>query len=154
MVLVGANFHYDGLVPMKDFTPESEGFAEFAVDFARVSPDGVEHAAAVVEKSLALVRSEPGTERRRTCAISPRRCLVMSGDDDVARLDHTVALYEALPEAQLAIIPGASHSVLKERTKLCLSIIEEFLLGPVPPLTKIPLRRAARVPEPSTKSEA
>ena len=34
--LVGGNFHYDGLVPMKDFTPESEGFAEFAVDFARV----------------------------------------------------------------------------------------------------------------------
>ena len=153
VVLVGANFHYDGLVPMKDFTPESEGFAEFAVDFARVSPDGVEHAAAVVEKSLALVRSEPALSDDELRNIATP-VLVMSGDDDVARLDHTVDLYEALPEAQLAVIPGTSHSVLKERTKLCLSIIEEFLLGPVPPLTKIPLRRAARLPEPSTKSEA
>ena len=33
VVVVGANFHYDGLVPLDDFTPESEGFAEFAVDF-------------------------------------------------------------------------------------------------------------------------
>ncbi len=48
VVLVGANFHLDGLVAMEDFTPESDGFAEFAVEFAAVSPDGVEHAAAVV----------------------------------------------------------------------------------------------------------
>jgi pimeloyl-ACP methyl ester carboxylesterase len=152
VVLVGANFHHDGLVPMKDFTPESEGFVEFAVDFAGVSPDGVEHAAAVVEKSLALVRNEPelSVDDLRNIATP---VLVLSGDDDVARLDHTVALYEALAEGQLAVIPGASHSVLKERTKLCLTIIEEFLLGPIPPLTKIPLRRAQRAPEPSTKSE-
>ncbi|MGC2486398.1 MAG: alpha/beta hydrolase [Acidimicrobiales bacterium] len=151
VVLVGGNFHHDGLVAMKDFTPESEGFAEFAVEFAGVSPDGVEHAAAVVEKSLALVKSEPELSEDELRNIATPM-LVMSGDDDVARLDHTVALYEALPEAQLAIIPGASHSVLKERTTLCLMIIEQFLLGPVPPLTKIPLRRAARA-ERLTKSK-
>jgi pimeloyl-ACP methyl ester carboxylesterase len=142
-VLVGANFHHDGLVPMGDFTPESDGFAEFAVEFARDSPDGVEHAAAVVEKSLALVKSEPNLSVDDLRTISPP-ILVMSGDDDVARLDHTVALYEALPEAQLAVIPGASHGVLKEQTKLCLSIIVRFFLGPIPPETKTPLRRAPR----------
>jgi pimeloyl-ACP methyl ester carboxylesterase len=143
VVLVGANFHHDGLVPMSDFTPESEGFAEFAVEFARDSPDGVEHAAAVVEKSLALVKSQPNltVDELRTI-VTPM--LVMSGDDDVARLDHTVALYEALPEAQLAIIPGASHGVLKEQTSLSLSIIVRFFLGPIPPETKLPLRRAPR----------
>ena len=143
VVLVGANFHHDGLVPMSDFTPESEGFAEFAVEFARDSPDGVEHAAAVVEKSLALVKSEPNLTVEDLHTISTP-ILVMSGDDDVARLDHTVALYEALPEAQLAIIPGASHGVLKEQTKLSLSIIVRFFLGPVPPETKTPLRRSSR----------
>ena len=153
VALVGGNFHHDGLVPMSDFTPESEGFAEFAVEFARDSPDGVEHAAAVVEKSLALVKSEPNLSEDELRTIATP-ILVMSGDDDVARLDHTVALYEALPEAQLAVIPGASHGVLKEQTKLCLTIIVRFFLGPVPPLTKIPLRRAARDAEPSTKSEA
>ncbi len=58
-VVVGANFHYEGLVDMVDFTPESEGFAEFAVEFAHLSPDGIEHAAIAVEKSLALVRPSP-----------------------------------------------------------------------------------------------
>jgi pimeloyl-ACP methyl ester carboxylesterase len=128
---------------MSDFTPESDGFAEFAVEFARDSPDGVEHAAAVVEKSLALVKSEPNLTVDDLRTISTP-ILVMSGDDDVARLDHTVALYEGLPEAQLAVIPGASHGVLKEQTKLSLSIIVRFFLGPIPPETKLPLRRAPR----------
>jgi pimeloyl-ACP methyl ester carboxylesterase len=143
VVLVGANFHHDGLVPMTDFTPESDGFAEFAVEFARDSPDGVEHAAAVVEKSLALVKSEPNltVEELRTIETP---ILVMSGDDDVARLDHTVTLYEALSEAQLAVIPGASHGVLKEQTKLCLTMIVRFFLGPIPPETRSPLRRRPR----------
>jgi pimeloyl-ACP methyl ester carboxylesterase len=143
VALVGANFHHDGLVPMNDFTPESEGFPEFAVEFARDSPDGVEHAAAVVEKSLALVKSEPNLNVAELRTIATP-ILVMSGDDDVARLDHTVALYEALPEAQLAIVPGASHGVLKEQTKVSVSMIVRFFLGPVPPETKLPLRRAPR----------
>ncbi len=141
--LVGANFHHDGLVPMDDFTPESDGFAEFAVEFAVDSPDGIEHAAVVVEKSLALVKSEPNLTREELRTISTP-VLVMSGDDDVARLDHTVALYQTLAQAQLAVIPGASHGVLKEQTQLCVSIIERFFLGPIPPETRSPLRRAAR----------
>ena len=67
----------------------------------------------------------------------------MAGDDDVASY-HTVALYEALPEAQLAIVPGASHALLKERTRECVRLIEAFLLGPIPPVTLYPLRRGAR----------
>jgi pimeloyl-ACP methyl ester carboxylesterase len=142
VALVGSNFHHDGLVPMNDFTPESEGFAEFAVEFARDSPDGVEHAAAVVEKSLNLVRNEP-TLTVDELRVVTTPVLVMTGDDDVARLDHSVAMYEALSEAQFAVIPGASHNVLKEQTKLCLDIIERFFLGPIPPVTRSPLRRAA-----------
>ncbi len=140
-VVVGANFHYDGLVPLVDFTPESEGFAEFAVDFAQHSPDGIEHASAVVQKSLELVKTQP------TMSVDDLRAivvpvLVMSGDDDVAQLTHTVAMFEAIPEAQLAVIPGASHAVLKEQPKVCVRMIERFLVGPVPPETRAPLRRA------------
>jgi pimeloyl-ACP methyl ester carboxylesterase len=142
-VVVGANFHYDGLVPLTDFTPESEGFPEFAVEFARYSPDGIEHAATVVEKSLELVKMQPTmTVEELSSIVVP--VLVMSGDDDVAQLRHTVAMYEAMREAQLAVIPGASHSVLKEQSKLCVGMIERFLLGPVPPDTRAPLRRARR----------
>jgi pimeloyl-ACP methyl ester carboxylesterase len=68
--------------------------------------------------------------------------LVLVGDDDVARLDHTVTLYESIPESQLAVVPGASHAVLKEHTKECVRLIQRFLLDPVPPVTKYPHRRA------------
>jgi pimeloyl-ACP methyl ester carboxylesterase len=68
--------------------------------------------------------------------------LVMAGDDDVACLDHTVALYESIPNAQLAIVPGASHGVLKEQTKACVRMIERFFCGPATPTTKYPIRRA------------
>ncbi len=141
VVLVGANYHFNGLVPMKDFTPQSPDFEGFARDFATRSPDGIEHAATVVEKSLALVKSEPSltVEELHTMSVP---VLVMSGDDDVARLDHTVSMYESFSEAQLAILPGTSHAILKERTKVCARLIEDFFLGPVPPKTQYPLRRA------------
>ncbi len=141
IALVGANYHYDGLVAMTDFTPESEGFNDFALEYASRSPDGIDHAAAVVEKSLHLVKTEPTLtlDDLRTVSIP---VLVMSGDDDVARLSHTVSMYEAIPESQLAILPGATHAVLKEHTKESVLIIDHFFLGPVPPVTMNPLRRA------------
>ncbi|MHB8379711.1 MAG: alpha/beta fold hydrolase [Acidimicrobiales bacterium] len=141
VVVVGANYHYEGLVPTEDFTPESEGFADFARKFAKQSPDGVEHAAVVVNKFTNLVRTQPTLTVEQLAGVTVP-VLVMVGDDDVARLDHTVSLYESIPEAQLAVVPGASHAVLKEHTKECVLIIEQFLLGPASPLTKSPLRRA------------
>jgi pimeloyl-ACP methyl ester carboxylesterase len=143
VVVVGANFHYGGLMPMEEFTPASPDFEAFAQDFATRSPDGIEHAAAVVEKSLHLIKNEPTlwVEDLRTISVP---VLVMAGDDDVACLDHTVALYESIPNAQLAIIPGASHGVLKEQTKACVGMIIRFLRGPETPTTKYPLRRAQR----------
>jgi pimeloyl-ACP methyl ester carboxylesterase len=142
VALVGANFHFQGLVPMPDFTPTSPGFSEFAATYAKHSPEGLAHASAVVEKSLNLVKTGPTLTLEELATISVP-VLVMSGDDDVSNLSHTIEMYEAIPEAQLAILPGTSHAVLKERTKECGEIIEGFFLGPIPPRTKYPLRRAA-----------
>ena len=140
VVVVGANYHYEGLVPMKDFTPESEGFDDFARKYAKHSPDGIEHAAVVLEKFRHLAKTEPTLTLAELSGVSVP-VLVMVGDDDVARLDHTVSLYESIPESQLAVVPGASHAVLKEHTNECVRLIQRFLLGPVPPVTKYPLRR-------------
>jgi pimeloyl-ACP methyl ester carboxylesterase len=142
VALVGANYHFRGLVPMPDFTPTSPGFSEFAASYAKHSPEGFAHASTVVEKSLTLVKTGPSLTLEELATISVP-VLVMSGDDDVTHLAHTIEMYEAMPEAQLAILPGTSHAVLKERTKECGEIIERFFLGPIPPRTKYPLRRAA-----------
>jgi pimeloyl-ACP methyl ester carboxylesterase len=142
-VLVGANYHFDGLMPMAEFTPQSPDFEQFALDYATRSPDGIDHAAAVVEKSLTLVTTQPTLTVDDLHAVS-LPVLVMAGDDDVARLDHTVSMYEAIPGAQLAVLPGTSHALLKERTKESARLIEEFLLGPAEPVTQYPIRRAPK----------
>ena len=67
--------------------------------------------------------------------------LVLVGDDDLVRLDHTVALYEALPAGRLCVVPGASHAVVIERPRFVAAVIAEFLQGPEPPETLIPIRR-------------
>ena len=71
--------------------------------------------------------------------------LVMSGDDDLPRLDHTVSLYGALPAGQLAVVPAASHAVVLEKPAQVAALILEFLAQELPPQTLMPYRRAGSV---------
>lgn len=68
------------------------------------------------------------------------RTLVMIGDDDEVALEHAIAMYRGLPDAELAVIPGTSHGVLVEKPALCNTVVVDFLTtDPVP--TMAPIRR-------------
>jgi pimeloyl-ACP methyl ester carboxylesterase len=67
--------------------------------------------------------------------------LVLAGDDEAIRLEHTAAMYEALPEAQLGIVPGTSHVLTLEKPDLVNRLIVEFLAETGPPVTMMPIRR-------------
>jgi len=67
--------------------------------------------------------------------------LVLVGDDEAIRIDHTCSLYEALPAGQLAIVPGATHAVPLEKPAEVTHLILDFLGGPEPPQTFMPVRR-------------
>ena len=73
--------------------------------------------------------------------------LVLAGDDDVIKHEHTIALYEALPLGQLAIIPGTSHGVVKEKPALMLAMITQFLEDLSYPDTRQPIRRTNNLSE-------
>ena len=73
--------------------------------------------------------------------------LVMAGDDDVIAHDHTISLYEALPLGQLAVIPGTSHGLVKEKPALMLANIMQFLEDLTYPQTRDPIRRISIQPE-------
>jgi pimeloyl-ACP methyl ester carboxylesterase len=81
--------------------------------------------------------------------ISSIQCpvLVMAGDDDVIRHHHTISLFEALPLGQLAIIPGTSHGLVKEKPGLMLANIMQFLEDLTYPQTRDPIRRISNQPE-------
>jgi pimeloyl-ACP methyl ester carboxylesterase len=56
--------------------------------------------------------------------------LVVVGDHDLIKIDHTVTLFNNLPHAQLFIIPGASHMVVIEQPELVNSEIIKFINTP------------------------
>jgi pimeloyl-ACP methyl ester carboxylesterase len=69
------------------------------------------------------------------------RSLVMLGDDDEVTLEHAIAMYRGLRDAELAVVPGTSHGLLHEKPALCNTILVDFLSSdPVP--TMAPIRRA------------
>jgi pimeloyl-ACP methyl ester carboxylesterase len=143
VVVIGANYHYEGLMPMPGFDTGSDDFAQWAERFGEHSPDGAGHAAVVEEKTRIMTYSEPTLTARDLATITVP-VLVMAGDDDVATLAHTCSMYESIPRAQLAIVAGTSHMLLKERPKESLRIIHRFLTMKLPPVTSMPIRRLER----------
>jgi pimeloyl-ACP methyl ester carboxylesterase len=143
MVVIGANYHYEGLVNFPLLQPGDPGFEQWALKYAAHAPEGIGHAAAVLAKTNEMFRTGPTLTPEDLAAIEVPT-LVMAGDDDVATLEHTTSLYESIPVAQLAVIPGTSHAVLKERTKDCVHFIERFLRQKLPVVTYSPIRRASK----------
>jgi pimeloyl-ACP methyl ester carboxylesterase len=112
--------------------------------YGEVSPDGGAHFPIVVRKDFELSTREPVLTREEVGAITTRT-LVMAADDDITPLEHMVDFYRALPNAELAIVPGTSHFLLQEKPALCNAIILDFLLNE-PVATVAPVRRAQPQP--------
>ena len=85
--------------------------------------------------------------RTRTLLTLPAvsRTLVMAADDDLIHLEHLLALYRGIPNAELAIVPGTSHFNTQEKPALVNAMLIDFLTNdPVP--TVAPIRRAPSPP--------
>ena len=139
LVAIGANYHYDGLGPIP-LDADSPLMAMIAQGYAERSPDGGDHFPAVLEKSMTMFSAEPTLTPADLGRITAPT-LVLVGDDEAIRIDHTCSLYEALPAGQLAIVPGATHAVPLEKPAEVTHLILDFLGGPEPPQTFMPVRR-------------
>ncbi len=56
--------------------------------------------------------------------------LIMAGDHDVIRDEHTVAIYLHIPNSQLAILPNSTHMVAFDDPMLFNGTVERFLSQP------------------------
>ena len=145
LVVIGTNFDAAGVVPggdemLSSMTPDGDEAAMFRGLYEMHSPDGPEHWPIALAKFIAMATTEPHIpveELRRISAPT----LVLVGDDDLMTLEHTVALYDAIPDSQLAVIPGASHAVVMEKPELLNLLVLDFLENEPSP-TMIPIRRA------------
>ena len=140
LVMIGANYHHDGLLPM-EIAEGSPILAMMLESYAERSPDGADHFGEVVGKSLTMFATEPEltVEDLRTVSVP---VLVLVGDDDAIALSHTCSLYESIPGAQLAVVPGASHALPMEQPEETVRLISRFLTGDATPATFMPMRRA------------
>ena len=139
LVLVAGVFHFDGWLPhVIDPTNEPPEF--LARLYEEVSPDGPGHYQVVVDKLARMHIEEPALDVEAVGDVKSRT-LVMLGDDDEVRLEHAIAMYRAIPDAELMVVPGTSHGLLVEKPDLCNNVIVQFLTqDPVP--TMAPIRRA------------
>ena len=55
------------------------------------------------------------------------KCLIMAGDKDEIKIEHTVKIFENIPNAQLAIVPNSTHYLPSENPKLFNEIVLSFL---------------------------
>lgn len=145
LALIGTNFHVDGIIGRFDVPADSRAWNVMSAAYAARSPDGAGHFATVMDKFITLANSEPTLTAADLAAVTCPT-LVMAGDDDIVRFEHTVALYEAVAQGQLSIVPGTSHGLPLERPDEVARIVLHFLAADVPPATMMPERRVRPAP--------
>ena len=143
IVAIGANYHFDA--PLSEFT-DAEVSEEEQAEYNLISPDAPHTLLEKKNRMNEIWKTEPDIALSDLATI---QCpvLVLAGDDDVIKHDHTISLYEALPLGQLAIVPGTSHGVVKEKPALMMANIMQFLEDLTYPETRQPIRRTSNQPE-------
>jgi pimeloyl-ACP methyl ester carboxylesterase len=139
--LIGANFHTDGLMPEFE-TPEdpaSDDVAPLRIWYEGAAVDPA-HWPEFYAKGTRLFLEEPTLTVADLEAVDVPT-LVLAGDDDCIDHQHTVALFEALGAAQLAIVPGTSHMLQLEKPALVNGLMLDFLAETAPTTTMLPIRR-------------
>ena len=113
--------------------------------YGEVSPDGQGHFKVVATKIGEMAAVEPNLQASELAKVT-QRTLVMFSDDDLMTLPHAVEMFDALPNAELAIVPGTSHFLMQEKPALVNRLVLDFLTNdPVPTVAAI--RRPPRPAE-------
>ena len=89
-------------------------------------PGAVEAWPGVVKRLTAMWLADPGIDLRDLSRLT-RRVLILAGDHDLVRTEHSVAMFEALPDGGLAIVPGAGHQVPQTHPAEVAAIVVRFL---------------------------
>ncbi len=131
VVLIGQYYDLEGavsdgltgrLIALRDDPP-----AFLRDSYDRVSPDGPEHFAEVYAKTVAMISTEPQIALTELAAIGAPT-LVLQGDHDEVRLEHSAAVAAAIPQARLAVLPG-THALPIESPSVVNALLVDFLQG-------------------------
>lgn len=140
LVMISGGFNKSGeAVPDMEWDVD-QMFEFLGPAYGEVSPDGIDHFRVVATKIGEMAAVEPDLQASDLANV-PQRALVMFSDDDLMTMAHVVEMYDALPNAELAVVPGTSHFLTQEKPALVNAIVLDFLTNePVPTVAAI--RRA------------
>ena len=132
LVAISGNLDPSGFVERDPDTEISEE-ADASADpdrsrelYNRLSPDGPEHADVVLDKLMHLWTTEPAIDAADLAAVAVPT-MIMAGDHDVVRLDHSALIAASISGARLCIVPGAGHGLLDERGDFVTFVVRDFL---------------------------
>ncbi len=132
LVISGASINVEGQRPeevqaLRDHDPDDLG-----AETARSSERGVRSAAAaapsITDKVMRLWLTPVVLEKSDLARIEAP-VLVVAGDRDVIRVEHTLEIFASLPHAQLCILPGTGHDTFQTAAILLNPLILRFLGG-------------------------
>jgi pimeloyl-ACP methyl ester carboxylesterase len=101
-----------------DFQAMRDGYREVAPD-----PEGFD---AMAEKTSSMVHALEGWSGAQLGSVTAPS-LVLVGDTDFVPLPHAVAMFEALPQAELAVLPATTHMGVTRDTARVLALVGPFL---------------------------
>lgn len=126
VVVSGANMAPDGVEDEVLANEQARLANPHAVDV------GLHHELSFEDKLIRLWTQSPTDDELNPDLLAriTQRVLVMSGDHDVIKMSHTFAIYDALPDARLWILPNTSHSTFSERPTWVNNEVLAFLQAP------------------------
>jgi pimeloyl-ACP methyl ester carboxylesterase len=146
LVVASVSYNNDGIYPevlegIEHITPEAFAGSSWREEYDRIAPNP-EDFPTLVAKLKELDLTFVGWAPEDIQAIEAPT-LVIIGDSDVVRPEHTVEMFRllgggvagdlaGLPNSQLAVFPGTTHVTLVDRADWLLSMIGEFLDAPMP----------------------
>ena len=145
LVAASVSYRLDGMfrevvAGIAEITPESFYGTPWHDNYARVAPNP-DAFPILVEKLKRLDAVEFAWPEEEIQAITAPTLLI-AGDADVIRPEHTIALFRllgggvpgdltGLPKARLAVLPGTTHVTVMTRTAWLVPMIGEFLDEPL-----------------------
>jgi pimeloyl-ACP methyl ester carboxylesterase len=118
--------------------PDASAVQPWAVDWVAAESEKIDQMLAagdssanwaVQKQQFGLLREQPDISLEQLAAVSSP-VLVMAGDRDVIRGEHTLLMFQTLPNAHLAIFPGATHFIPDTNPALFNATVEKFLQTP------------------------
>jgi pimeloyl-ACP methyl ester carboxylesterase len=130
LVLIGTELTLTGGTAANQALMRPEGLAQlepmFRGEYERLSPDWPEHFDAMFAKWREMWLTLPDVDLADLRTL-PMPVLLMQGDDDCVRIEHTAEIARAIPETQVAVVPGTSHALPLEKPGLVNHLLLDFL---------------------------